>query len=220
MDATQWMEDQPEQPASTDIDEFERLQSDDGKAKAPDPFDLDTIRQSQDFGEVVGVRKTLKCKVRKPSKEWWIQTCPDESYRIECPVVELKEENETYWVNPPLWSELLGEPTFVRKALFLYTAKHTWAQGDYFLWSIRLPDTDGKIDDWNRSAMEFALQTGEWQRITANRDLGEYDQFLTSSSWSDPEWPDVSFQELVRAAFKGRLIDSLSHPVIQNLRGE
>lgn len=183
-----------------------------------DPFDLEAIRQSQDFGSVVGVKKTLKCKVRKPSKEWWIQTCPDQSYRIEAPIIELKEEGETYWVNPELWSELLGEPTFIRKALVLFTAKHTWAKGDFFLWPIRLPDADGKIDDWNRSALDYASQSGIWQRITANRDIGEYDQYLTSMAWAEPQWPEAEFSELVRAAFKGRLIDSMDHPVVLNLR--
>jgi hypothetical protein len=33
-------------------------------------------------------------------------------------------------------------------------------------------------------------------------------------------WPDTPFQELLRIAFKGKLIDTLSHPVLKRLRGE
>ena len=35
----------------------------------------------------------------------------------------------------------------------------------------------------------------------------------------DPEWPTLSFQELLRIAFRDRLIDRLDHPVIKRLRG-
>lgn len=186
----------------------------------PDPFNLKEIRQAQDFGSELGVKKTLKCKVRKPSKEWWIQTHPDPEYRIEAWVIDLKEDNEVYWVSPHLWDELMGEPTFVRKAFFTYTAKHTHKKGDYFLWPIRLPDEDGRLDDWNKSALDYARQSGKWQRIAANREMGEYDQFETDLDWGEPEWPDCPFETLVRTAFKGKLIDSLDHVVIKNLRGE
>lgn len=186
----------------------------------PDPFNLKEIRQAQDFGSELGVKKTLKCKVRKPSKEWWIQTHPDPEYRIEAWVIDLKEDGETYWVAPQLWDELIGEPTFVRKAFFTYTAKHTHKKGDYFLWPIRLPDGDGKLDDWNASALEYARQSGKWQRIAANREMGEYDQYETRREWGEPEWPDQPFEALVRIAFKEKLIDSLAHVVIKNLRGE
>jgi hypothetical protein len=39
------------------------------------------------------------------------------------------------------------------------------------------------------------------------------------SIMSEPEWPDVSFQEIIRLAFRDRLITSLNHPVIKRLRG-
>lgn len=107
-----------------------------------------------------------------------------------------------------------------RKPTLRYTAKHTHKRGDYFLWPIGLPNEDGKIDDWNKSALEYATQAGKWQRIAANRDLGEYDQYLTDCNWGEPDWPEATFEQLVRVAFKGRWIDSLDHPVIRNLRGE
>jgi hypothetical protein len=35
----------------------------------------------------------------------------------------------------------------------------------------------------------------------------------------DPEWPEVSFQEILKIAFKDKIIQSIDHPVIQRLRG-
>jgi hypothetical protein len=37
---------------------------------------------------------------------------------------------------------------------------------------------------------------------------------------SVPEWPDTPFADLLRIAFKGKFIDSISHPVLRRLRGE
>ena len=103
--------------------------------KAPDPFDLDALRKQQDFRSATGVKKTPKAKVRKPAKEWWIMTHPDQSYSIEGCVIDLKEDNEIYWVVPQLWSELVSEPTFGRRAFCTYMTR----QGECFVWPIRLP---------------------------------------------------------------------------------
>ena len=49
----------------------------------PDPFDPDRLRLSQDFGANLGVRKVLlTVPVRKPSRECWVRTHPDERYRL------------------------------------------------------------------------------------------------------------------------------------------
>jgi hypothetical protein len=35
-----------------------------------------------------------------------------------------------------------------------------------------------------------------------------------------PTWPELSFGELLKIAFKSRYIDTLDHPVLLKLRGE
>lgn len=186
---------------------------------APNPFDPARLRLSQDFGATLGVKKALlTIPVRKPSKEWFVQVHPDESYRLQTAVLELKEDRETYLVDPALWSELAtSEATFGTR--IVYTAINR--QNVLFLWPIRLPGTDGKIDDWNRSAVEAAqLATGRWVRIAANMSLGAYDVFEATAKLPEPEWPTLSFGELLRVAFKNRYIDTLDHPVLLRLRGE
>lgn len=187
-------------------------------AKPADLFgDLSKLRLSQDFAANLGVKKALlTVPVRKPSKEWFIQTHPDPAYRIETCVLELKEDREVYLVDPALWSELAGESTFGPRALFTTTN----VQGVVFLWPVRLPGTDGKIDDWNRSAIEAAsLASGKWCRVSANMSLGAYD-VVTSELTKVPTWPDVPLSQLLRVGFKGKVIDSLDHPVLKKLRGE
>lgn len=47
--------------------------------------------------------------VRKPGRQDFIRVHPDESYRLETAVLELKEDRETYLVDPDIWHELPGE---------------------------------------------------------------------------------------------------------------
>jgi hypothetical protein len=132
-------------------------------------------------------------------------------------VLELKEDRETYLVEPTLWPELADEATFSPRALF--TAMNR--QNVLFVWPIRLPGEDGKIDEWNRSALEAAqLAAGNWVRITANTDGGYYDVHSAIADLPAPDWPDISFGKVLEVAFKGKVIDTLEHAVLQRLRGE
>jgi hypothetical protein len=184
----------------------------------PDPFDPASLRLSQDFTANLGVKKALlTVPVRKPDKAWWVRVHPSEDYRLTTPVIELKEERESYLVTSPLWAELAAEATFSPRVLFTAVNR----QGVPFLWPIRLPGADGKHDDWNRSALEAAQMAQKtWGRVTANIALGAYEVFEATAQLPEPNWPEVPFKELLRVAFKDKRIDSLDHPVLRKLRGE
>jgi hypothetical protein len=187
------------------------------KPTPPDLFaDLEALRLSQDFHSSCGVKKALlTIPVRKPAKEWFIRTHP--AMRIETAVVELKDDREVYLVAPALWPELASESTFGPRAIFAAMNR----QKVFFVWPVRLPGSDGKIDDWNRSALEAAtMAESQWVRVASNMALGAYDVYSASADWPEPDWPDLPFNELLRVAFKGRVIDTLDHPTLKKLRGE
>ena len=186
--------------------------------ETPDPFDVEALRLSQDFEKDLGVNKALlTVPVRKPDKTWFVRVHPDEEYRLQTAVLELKEERETYLIAPNLWSELSTEATFTPKVLFTAVNR----QGVLFLWSIRLPGSDGRRDDWNASALEGATMGMKgWVRVTANMSLGAYEVCEATGHIPEPTWPDESFQALIKIAFKDRLINELDHPVLKRLRGE
>jgi hypothetical protein len=51
-------------------------------------------------------------------------------------------------------------------------------QGVLFLWPVRLPGTDGRANEWHRSARETVERTMiSWLKIKANMSLGAYDLF-------------------------------------------
>ena len=89
-----------------------------------------------------------------------------------------------------------------------------------FLWPVRLPSADGKEMVWHSSAREAAAEAvTNWTRVTANMALGAYEVAIAETITTEPQWPDSSFQDLLRIAFKGRLITDLDHPVVKRLRG-
>jgi hypothetical protein len=184
----------------------------------PDPFDPVALRLSSDSGANLGVRKALlTVPVRKPDKAWFLRVHPGEDYALQTAVIELKEDRETYLVAPQLWQSLAGESTFSPRALF--TALNR--QGVLFLWPIRLPGPDGKVDSWSQSALEAAQKARNgWIRVAANLALGAYEVWEATGDLPEATWPEVAFRELLRIAFKDRLIASLDHPILRRLRGE
>jgi hypothetical protein len=182
---------------------------------APDPFDLEKLKLDQNFVESAGVKKLLtKVPVQKPDSQRFIQVHPGKEYRMALAVILLKEDSETFLLTPSIARELAGE--FVMVMMRTAITK----QGTIFLWPIRLPDADGKINEWHKSAADAAESaTKEWLRIKANKAIRGYE--LTRADppiTTKPAWPDVSFQELVRIAFRDRLVDRLDHPVVKLLR--
>jgi hypothetical protein len=184
----------------------------------PDRFDPAALRLSQDFAADLGVKKALlTVPVRKPDKTWFVRVYPDLEYRLQTAVVELKEEQETYLVAPPLWPELAAEATFAPKVFFTAINR----QGVVFLWPVRLPRSDGKSDEWSRSALEAAeMARTNWVRIAANMSLGAYEVTVATAPLPEPNWSLPPMKELLRVAFKDKYIDGLDHPVIRKLRGE
>jgi hypothetical protein len=184
----------------------------------PDPFDPQLLRLSQDYASAVGAKKALlTIPVCKPKKEWFVRVHPDESYRVQTAVIELKEDREVYLVAPELRPSLSAESTFGPRLLLTAIT----AQGSVFIWPIRLPGPNGKLDSWNASALEAAeIAKNHWVRVVSNMQAGGYDVIKATGDIPDPTWPAGPFADLLRVAFKGRYIDSLDNPVLRRLRGE
>ena len=56
--------------------------------------------------------------------------------------------------------------------------------------------------------------------MAANMTLSSYDVWEATAQFSEPRWPDMEFKDLLRIAFKDRLIERVDHPVLRSLRGE
>jgi hypothetical protein len=181
-----------------------------------DPFNPANLRLNQAFAETAGVKKLLTTvPVRKPSPQDFVRVHPDPGFRENFPIIELKDEREEYIVTRDLVPALMGE--FVTKTLFTAVNR----QGTVFFWPVRLPSPDGKNNGWWNTAREAAeLAQKSWIRIKSNMNLGGYEIFKADGAIPDPEWPQLGFWDLIKIAFRDRLIDCIDHPVIKRLRGQ
>jgi hypothetical protein len=196
----------------------EQLNEPQNPAPTDDTFHLDPekLRLPQNFGAIIGGKKELTTiLVRRPDPQVFIQINPNPAYRLTTAVLEVKEEREHYLVDKSLWDDLSTE--IVLKCIYTGITR----QGNPFLWLIRLPGSDGKLDSWNQSAHEIAAKAmSHWVRIVSNRQIGAYEFVQPSAKFSDPDWPPLSFKEILCLAFKERFIRDLTHPVLKKLRGE
>jgi len=197
------------------LETSETLSSDGSTTTPADDFDLESYRLTQGYASLVDVKKIITTvPVKKPDKQWFVRVHPE--LQLETAVLEDKEDMATYLVAPELWAELTHEIT--RKVLFAAIT----TQKVFFLWPVKLPGDDGRTDHWNESALEAAhLAKKSWIRICSNRALGAYEVIKAAGALHEPEWPqDFGFNELVKIAFKGRIIKDWEHPVLKRLRGE
>jgi hypothetical protein len=184
-----------------------------------DPFDPVFLGLSQDFAAEAGVAKKWDMiKVEKPNKARVFRVHPN--FRLKTKLLTLKDDNETYLVQPQLHQALDGEALCGDFTLLPCVTK----AGTPFLWPIPMEDKDGRWNVWHKSAWKIAKEAqARWTRMQANRDAGhyvaEYDQ-RPPDLQQPPAWPDLTFREWLRLAFQGYNIDSLDHPVIKRLRLE
>jgi len=178
--------------------------------------DIADLRLSQEFGQTGGTKKLLlTVPVRKPGPQEWVTVNPDGEMHFAAALIVQKEEGEMFVVSAALRDQLAGE--WVPMMLYLATNR----QGVTFLWPVRLPGEDGRLDRWSESATEAVrLAMGGWIRMKSNRALGAYEVHQPLVDFPAPVWPDKTIGELVMIGFKGRVISSADHPVLRALRGE
>jgi hypothetical protein len=183
-----------------------------------DPFDLAKITVSSVTSEDLGVEKPiLVIPVDKPSRQSFFRVHPDPAYRADVRIIKLEADRETYLVTNDIWPLIPGETKYVR--LVPYITR----EGAIGLWPLALHDELlGKRDtNWGitaRKAAEYAET--KWVRMQANMQLGRYD-VVTSDKIPEPIWPKITFTEILNKAFgTDRLITSLDHPVIRQLKGD
>jgi hypothetical protein len=180
-----------------------------------DPFDPAKLRLSQDFTEMAGVKKLLtSVPVRKPKKHDWFRVHPSSDYCEPLGIIEYGDDREHYLVTPAMTTALVDEYA----TCIVFTA--ITRQGTIFLWPIRNPGSDGKDNEYWRSAREHAKTAmSSWMRIKANKELGAYESYVATASIPEPVWPEQTFGQLLGIAFRDRFINSPDHEIIKALRG-
>ena len=182
---------------------------------ALDPFDPERLRLNPtEAAKMIGFKqRILTVKCGKPSNMEFVRTHPDPAFWINTVIIDDKINNETYMLSPELRPVL---PDFAKPArLWLAVTR----QGVPFLWRAMLPDPN-RPNDWHTSMMDAQeVAVDSWIRVQSNQAAGYYQVHEATGKIPEPEWPELSFQEVLKLAFKIRMIDSVEHPYVQELLG-
>ena len=183
----------------------------------PDPFDPLSLRLDGDYSDGLDVRKVLDTiPNRKPNRSEWFRVRPGREWQLQTAVLELDRgvERSTYLVVPALWPDLSGE---IAPALLLTCVNQA---GDLFLWRVKLPGQDGRSNSWTDSALRIAKAAEtKWCRMVSDTLNGHYTRYEPTGELPGPKWPDLSFPAMLKIAFRDRMIDTIDHPILRDLRG-
>jgi hypothetical protein len=195
---------------------FDSEPKDEVKPVPTDIFaNLDALRLSPDAAAVDGTIEILShVPVRKPTRHEFFRTHPDSEMALDTGVFEDKEERETFLVTPQMRDVLVGE---IKPVLLVPTITR---QGVLLLWPLKLPTEGQRHNGWMETAREAAeLARTKWVRLAADMGLGGYRLYQAEGALSEPVWPDKPLTEIMRIAFRDRIVDSENHPVVRRLRG-
>jgi hypothetical protein len=176
---------------------------------------IQSLRLPQNFGQTLGVKKLLTTvPVGKPRPAMFFQVHPDPAMEFKALIYEDKLAKETYVVHPDL-GDLLGN---LARPVVLHLAVDR--RGNPHLIPVVLPNEAGIRHPWHDSLAQAVEDAKEqWVRIDANMSIGAYNVHAAKEKLAPPEWPEESMEQLVITAFRGKVINSPDHPVIQALEG-
>jgi hypothetical protein len=181
-------------------------------------LDLNALRLDTALVEGISAKVPLTIPVRRPPKHDWFRVHPEPGYRITVAGIDLKGEEEGFYVIGGGMHELL---LGTEAAPFtLYTCINR--VGVLRLWPIRQADADGRRNEWHRTAEKAAeLGMHEWVRVVPNRSLGGYEVLRAAVVVPDPVWPELTMVDIIRVALRdrGRIVDDPDHPVLKKLQG-
>jgi hypothetical protein len=183
-----------------------------------DALAIENLRMDQAELDRPAVKPALlSIPIRKPDRLEFIRVRPGENYRVgPVPFIELRGRGETYLVDPRFRPELKPREYWIVE-IFLATNR----LAKLFLWVVKLQSPTGRVSDWYNSQLDCAERAmTDWIQIVADQEAGVYTVVAAEDQLEEPEYPEQSMQDLIRLGFKRRIVDSLDHPVMKQLRGK
>ncbi len=156
-------------------------------------------------------RKPILLTIRTPLKPQTIHTHPSPEYRaIDLHTVRDQATDAIYAVSDELARDLVIEGKI--KMAHVCMALTMTEDGVVFLWPVDL--SPGSL----RTSSLAAIQMASEHHIKVCHDENGCSAWQRAGSWREPPWPSVTVAEVVEAAFVGRVISSMNHPVLWKIR--
>jgi hypothetical protein len=177
----------------------------------------------QDHLATGGTQKiTTTIRVDKPASTAWVWTPANQALRQVTAVLcdkglDQRSSSNWYLLAPEIFNQL-GVGRGVRLVeLVTYVDRH----GNLGLWPVSIPQDDGRANTWVESARMIIDEHSEtWVNVAANMTLGAYEARTPMTQLAPPPPIELTFAKILTIAFRGKVIDSMDHPLLRELRGE
>jgi hypothetical protein len=178
-------------------------------------FDITSLRIPSNFGATLGVKKILNLvPVGKPTPTQFFRSHTNDAMQFNAMLLAPKGSQENYLVTHQVAGHI---PELVKSVTLMLVIDR---QNNLRLVPVPLPGPEGQRNPWHQTLLDaITLSKTNWLRINANLGNGGYDVFQAQVELPDPEWPDHTIDEIIKVAFRGRIINDLAHPVVQGLLG-
>ena len=175
--------------------------------------DLSALRLSPEEAGQIGSEEVLAhISIRKPNANEFVRVSPDPAMSLATSIF-VDPERETYFVAPNARNVLVAGV----KAMLLPTVNQ---RGMFFIWPVALGDGSGRRNAWHDTAREASeLAKRDWIKLVSDMAGGCYRIYRAKGALPNPVFPEKNLEELLRIAFRGRVIDSETHPVVRQALG-
>jgi hypothetical protein len=151
--------------------------------------------------------------VRRPKKDEYFRTCPDPEMTLTTMIWTDPDEGDVYLVLPAA-RDLMAESGKVVSLVLCQSRQRV-----NFIWPVSADTRSGGGRGWAESARSAVLLARtRWIKIRGDRPSGMYQVLEAAEQSGEPEWPKLSFNELLKLGFKGCLITP-DHPVVRRVQG-
>ena len=177
-----------------------------------DGVNLDDLLQPVDFSGAASAGTPTRIAINRPKRDEWITVRKGEEWVRAVWVIEEQQDldREIYIVAPALATGELEADS--RYAIMHLTVSST---GRLFWWCVKM-GKGSRRNHWAESALKATDKAKDgWIRVMAAHE--GYDVCEAKANMPEPQWPDMTPDELIQLAFDDRIIASLDHPVARRL---
>ena len=181
------------------------------------PFNPSLFAMPSTGAEEFGTRKIRSViPVNKPGKMEWVHLLDHPDFLIPgAAVLDLQNGGRMYLVVPELAAQLADDVKLFKLAPALTR------QDKLFLWPCPIIQPGETPNSWHTSHNDaFHAAKSGWIRMKSNLACGFYDIIEPEKIMPEPDWPDMSFADMLQIAFNDdHIVDRDDHPALRRLLG-
>jgi hypothetical protein len=177
------------------------------------------------FNDLASLRKASKLTVQrktvlvnvgvgKPANNVYFRA-HSEWFMDDTTVMEDKGGNAIYFIVPSMRTHPKLTP---RLRYVTLAAVCLWPALTVLLWPVPVV-SERTIRVWKSARAAYELSREHWVQIGYNDLTSDYTVDVAESIAVEPTWPDKTFNELLKIAFDGKIVDNEEHPYVRRLRG-